>query len=223
MILSDTATLLEYETKKNSFVLLLRQELSQAKQEFDMEAAEISGEIFEGLDNTPLMTSFFENCTFRRCKFIGLSLKNCRFVECAFENCDLSVANLTGSTFRNVRFIECKAVGVNWSLTSGIHSSQFIACKLNDTSFAKLDLRHIIFEQCQLEGSDFRETRLDKAKFPESRLAGAQFNKTNLLEADFSHAHDYFFDPRNNKLKNTKVSLPEAIGLLEVLGATLTN
>jgi uncharacterized protein YjbI with pentapeptide repeats len=186
-----------------------------------MEGAEVSGEIFDQLDQVSLANSFFENCTFRRCKFIGAAVKHCRFIECSFENCDFSVANVTGSSFRGAKFVECKAVGVNWSLTAGIHASQFISCKLNDTSFSKLDLRHIIFQGCSLENADFRDCRLEKSKFPQSRLSGAQFNKTILVEADFSQAHDYFFDPRENKLKKTKVSLPEAIGLLEALGATL--
>jgi uncharacterized protein YjbI with pentapeptide repeats len=80
-----------------------------------------------------------------------------------------------------------------------------------------------VFKECSLENADFRESRLEKASFSGSNLTGAQFNRTNLIDADFSEAHHYFFDPRSNKLKNTKVSMPEAIGLLEVLGATLTH
>lgn len=187
-----------------------------------MEREDKSDEIFDGLEDSSLIGCFFEGCTFRRCRFIGQELKNCRFIDCNFENCDFSVALLTGSSFRNASFTDCKGVGVNWSKTAGIHSAKFRLCKLNDSSFAMLDLRGIVFDECLLEGVDFRQARLEKSKFPHCRLNGAQFNKTILIDSDFSQAHGYFFDPRENRLKNTKVSLPEAIGLLESLGATLT-
>jgi uncharacterized protein YjbI with pentapeptide repeats len=187
----------------------------------EMDGAEVSGKIFEHLEHVSMKQCFFENCTFIRCKFTDTPIKGCRFVSCTFENCDLSVACLTGSSFRDVSFVECKAVGVNWSLTAGLHACNFISCKLSDSSFSTLDIRHILFQECALENADFRDARLDKGKFPHSKLSGAQFSKTNMTETDFSRAHDYFFDPRDNKLKKTKVSLPEAIGLLEAIGATL--
>ncbi|MEN9809331.1 MAG: hypothetical protein RLZZ488_898 [Pseudomonadota bacterium] len=187
-----------------------------------MEREEKSDEIFEGLEDGSLIGCFFESCTFRRCKFIGRELRNCRFIDCTFENCDFSVATVTGSSFRNATFKDCKAIGVNWSKSAGIHSAKFHQCKLNDSSFTMVDMRGTLFEDCLLEGVDFRETRLEKSKFPNCRMNGAQFNKTNLVDTDFSQANGYFFDPRENRLKNTKVSLPEAMGLLESLGAVLT-
>lgn len=188
-----------------------------------MQQQENSDEVFDGLEDTSLLGCFFESCTFRRCKFIGQDIKNCRFIDCHFENCDFSVGVVTGSSFRNATFTECKGVGVNWSQAAGLHTAKFYACKLNDSSFAMLDLRATIFDECLLEGVDFRGARLEKAIFPHCRLNGAQFNKTNLIETDFSQAHGYFFDPRENRLRNTRVSLPEAIGLLESLGATLAT
>lgn len=188
-----------------------------------MNLSESIGNVFTDTDFPELIGGYYENCTFQRCKFIGSPIKNSRFVECRFECCDLSISSVTGSSFRNVTFSDCKAVGVNWSTSAGIHSGSFLQCKLNDCTFTQLDLRNIVFKECSLENADFRESRLEKASFSGSNLTGAQFNRTNLIDADFSEAHHYFFDPRSNKLKNTKVSMPEAIGLLEVLGATLTH
>ena len=188
-----------------------------------MESVEKLNEVFEGLEETSLRDSYFEKCTFRRCRFTSLSLKNCRFIDCSFENCELSLANLTGSRFANVIFSDCKAIGMNWGASAGLQSPKFIRCKLNDASFSHMDLRYICFEECEVEGADFSNSRLDKAQFSQCRLAGASFQKSILVDADFSSSQGYFFDPRQNTLKNTKVSLPEAMGLLEVMGATLVG
>ncbi|MEN9530004.1 MAG: hypothetical protein RI932_1877, partial [Pseudomonadota bacterium] len=129
-----------------------------------MEKEDRTDEIFEELEDSSLVSCFFESCTFRRCKFIGKRLENCRFIDCRFENCDFSLAIVNGSSFRNAIFSECKAVGVNWSRSAGLNAAKFNHCKLNDSSFAMLDLRGCIFVDCQLDEVDFRESRLDKAK-----------------------------------------------------------
>jgi len=181
---------------------------------------EYSDQVFEETEfsDAQLANSTFEDCTFKRCRFAERKLVNIRFLDCKFENCDFSLSKVLGTTFRDTIFKDCKAIGVNFTQSSGIHSVQFIDCKLSDTSWQRMDLRYTNFDGSNLANADFENARLDKASFRNARLAGTRFVKTSLIEADLSSASEYLFDPRANQLKNTKVSVPEAIVLLEVLG-----
>ncbi len=181
---------------------------------------EVSGEIFENREfcGSELSQKFFEDCVFKRCRFQDCRMAGTRFLDCRFEACDLSLANLMGASFRGAQFLECKAVGVNFTSTAGFHGPKFHNCKLTDTVWAKLDLRGSTFVDCSLENADFEYARLDKVLFKNSLLGGARFVKTSLVETDFSTASDYAIDPRHNTIKKTKVALPEALAVLEILG-----
>ena len=165
----------------------------------------------------------FERCVFRRCRFGNCRLSNARFIDCRFETCDLTASRLQGATFANVVFSGCRAIGVDWTETSGFRSVHFSDCKLSDGVWRGMDLRHAKFESSLLEHADFERSRLDKASFSGSRLEGARFVKTSLLDTDLSTAEGYVFDPRVNQLKNTKIGIPEALAILEVLGAKIVS
>lgn len=182
----------------------------------------ISDETYENLEEWNLATAEFEGCRFVNCRFLEAGLGNCRFIDCRFEHCDLSLAVVTGARFRTVTFHECKAVGVNWAHSSGLVGVRFEGCKLDNASLAGLDLRHACFKGSSMAGVDFQQTRLDQADLSGTRLQGAIFLGTSLVKADLRGAEGYCFDPRENKLKGTLVSAPEALALLEVLGLKIS-
>lgn len=189
----------------------------------DLKEGEFCGNTFEDRDfsSFEVDSGVFEDCIFTRCKFLGVRMVNSRFLDCKFENCDLSMCTPLGATFRGTTFLDCKAIGVNWSCAAGIHSTSFISCKLDDSSWHKLDLRMCKFENSFLTGADFENARLDKASFVGAQLHGAHFIKTSLVETNFSSAAGCLIDPRLNSVKKTKISVEDASSVLALLGFVL--
>ena len=70
---------------------------------------------------------------------------------------------------------------------------------------------------CEAKEVDFIETDLTGGVFTGTDFEGSRFFKTNLTNADFKGARNYMIDARNNTLKKTKFSLPEALSLLNGL------
>ena len=74
---------------------------------------------------------------------------------------------------------------------------------------------------CRAHDADFQEVDLTSADFSQSDFQGTLFNNCNLSKADFRSSRNYQIDPRTNKVKAAKFSLPEAIGLLLGFGIIL--
>jgi uncharacterized protein YjbI with pentapeptide repeats len=80
-----------------------------------------------------------------------------------------------------------------------------------------LKLPGIKLIDCEAKEVDFIETDLTNGVFKKTDLENSQFFKTNLSGADFSSARNYSIDVRNNILKKTRFSMPEALALLDGL------
>lgn len=168
----------------------------------------------------------FENSEFVGCSFKGLDLqghtfKNSKFLECRFEACNLSNVEILNSVFRDVEFFNSKLVGLNYSSTNAISQLSYKKSCLNFSIFQELNLENIIIEDCIAREIDFSYSNLKKSSFKSSDLLNCIFNNVDLTSADFSGAFSYEIDPTITKIKNAKFSLPEALSLLNSLGAII--
>jgi uncharacterized protein YjbI with pentapeptide repeats len=76
-------------------------------------------------------------------------------------------------------------------------------------------MKNCSFKDSKLKDSHFTNTVLKNADFSGVDLAGTLFHNCDLASADFSSSIQYAIDPRTNKIKKAKFSLPEVVGLLK--------
>ena len=186
---------------------------------------EYSDRIFNSISSQGKAASAkeFYNCVFKACDFTKAVFRNCKFSDCRFESCNLSLVKLTGSSFFNTVFKDSKLVGVNWTearwpgvkLPSPV---QFLNCVISDSTFFGLYLKDISIRECLARDADFREADLTGADFARTDLVYSLFGNTNLTRADFTQARNYSIRISENKIKDAKFSMPEAMSLLYCLG-----
>ncbi len=189
---------------------------------------EFVSENFAGLsyDAAVVRERQFYECFFTNCSFCETKFQNCRFIDCTFEGCDLSSINLEGSTFRNTKFENSKLIGVDWTivswpnliLASPIH---FQECVVDFSIFLGLTLPDICFRECSIKDVEFSEADLTGGDFTKAILTKSRFNQSNFTGADFQNAREYSIDVTNNRISNARVSVPEAMSLLQGLGIRL--
>jgi fluoroquinolone resistance protein len=163
----------------------------------------------------------FEECEFNRCSFITCKFEKCKFLSCRFNGCNLSAINLANSRFIGANFAESNVIGIDWTLVATIEDLEFSGCQINYSNFKLLKLPKIKMVDCTAKEVDFTETDLSQGTFTNTDFEMTRFFKTNLTGADFKSARNYFIDVRNNTLKDTRFSLPEAVNLLKSLDIIL--
>ena len=174
---------------------------------------------FSELEN---LTSFeFENCEFNGISFSVFSLKRSLFADCKINNCNLAGKELLSGTFRDVQFTGSKLMGLNWCNLNRLENCSFTDCKLDLCSFQGQKLKRTGFINCSLKEVDFSDADLTECDFSGSFLAGASFVRANLAKADLRSAKNYFIDPSFTKIKGARFKLPEALVLLQALGAVV--
>ncbi|MCB0078433.1 MAG: pentapeptide repeat-containing protein [Anaerolineales bacterium] len=169
-----------------------------------------------------MIETVFEECTFERCNFQGAQFVGCRFTDCRFMDCDLSAITVVGTRFNGVRFERCKVAGIDWTVAAW---SKFVAeaplsfdsCLLNYGSFLALTLHKLRITDCTAHEVDFREAALGGADFGGTDLASSFFHNTILKGANFVGSINYLIDARHNDLSDARVSLPDALLLLEAM------
>jgi len=183
-----------------------------------MNRAYVDDEHYEGADfqQSKLATGEYENCTFRNCLFAGFDFTEFIFTECEFQDCDFSMAKLKSASFRDVKFIRCKLLGLRFDeCNPRLLSFSFQGCILNYSSFYKLKMKGIIFNECKLQEVEFAEADLTNARFHHCDLTRATFENTVLMGTDFRTANNYSLDPEKNRIKMAKFSLAGVAGLLD--------
>lgn len=180
------------------------------------------------LDGQEVRGKTFDECTFENCSFRETAFVACTFQQCKFDHCDLSLMQVKGSRFRDVTYTHCQLSGVNWSAAAPATLAtqsplSFISCGLNYATFIGAKLKGIIIRDCTARDVDFSDADLEKAVFCGTDLSNSRFQNTNLTGADFRGAQHYLISPTQNKLKKTRFSLPEAIGLLHGLDIILDD
>lgn len=127
----------------------------------------------------------------------------------------MSLVKVEGCHFQNAQFLHCKFVGVEFfKCAKTFFSVQFQNSSLLYCNFSDLNLKGTLFDASKLTECYFTNTCLIDANFKDADLSGTVFHNSDLSKADFSSAINYDIDPRTNKLKKAKFSLPEATALL---------
>lgn len=163
----------------------------------------------------------FEECELDGCSFIDCKLEKCKFLSCQFNDCILSAINPLESRFMEVKFAKSKVIGFDWTKTAKIEELSFTDCQINYSNFKLLKIPKIKMVNCEAKEVAFVETDLSDGDFKNTDFEKSLFFKSNLTNADFKGARNYYIDVRNNILKKTRFSLPEALALLKSLDIIL--
>jgi uncharacterized protein YjbI with pentapeptide repeats len=159
----------------------------------------------------------FEDCEFQACSFVTCRFEKCTFLDCRFDDCLLGAVVPVDSRFSGIKLTQCKAIGIDWTKARKIEDLRFDTCQVNDSNFRFLKLAGVIIANSQAKEADFTEADLSGADLRNTDFANARFFKTDLSNCDFRGARNYFIDVKNNVLKRTRFSLPEAMSLLDGL------
>ena len=180
--------------------------------------------VFDKVESTASYSDEYNNCTFKNCDFSNVNFDFAELIDCLFLSCNLTMAKLGNTTLSRVKFDSCKLLGVDFSKCSKfLFSISFENSMLNYSLFSRNDLKNTLFNNCKLNEVSFIETNLTSAKFLNCDLEKAIFDRTNLEKADFSTSQNYTINPELNKLKKTKFSMPDVIGLLHNLDIIITE
>jgi uncharacterized protein YjbI with pentapeptide repeats len=169
----------------------------------------------------------FDGCTFDHCNFARAVLSDCRFTSCRFVACDLSAMQVIASRFRDLKVEKSKLLGIDWTKADGMDDRRaptalsFSECILDLSSFFGLNLRGAVIERCSSREVNFTEADMRDAVCAGTDFDGATFHRTDLEGADLRGALNYAIDPRLNKVKGGRFSLPEAIALLRGLDVVI--
>lgn len=164
----------------------------------------------------------FEDCVFLSCRIA--MLESCRFNDCKFESCDLANANLGGSSFQRVSFVDSRLVGVDWRTAAAFSFTvSFSACDLSYCDFTGRALARLKAQDCSFREATFDNADLSRAEFPGCDFSGATFRRTRVTRTDLSSARNYWIDPRENTLRETRFSTDAALQHLAHLGIVLPD
>jgi fluoroquinolone resistance protein len=187
--------------------------------------AEYVDRSFDSIDLKQVLISQseFQSCDFNRCDLSQSVFADCRFDDCTFQSCDLSLVKFKSVHFRNSTFVGSKLVGIDWTGVSKTFSVDFRDCVLNFANFSVMNLKKRKIVNCIAHEVSFAESNMTECDCTMTDFAGSTFSKTNLTKADFSDARNYRIDVRTNTIDKMKLSLPEALTLLETLGIVISK
>jgi uncharacterized protein YjbI with pentapeptide repeats len=159
----------------------------------------------------------FEECEFNGCLFVDCRFEKCRFINCRFNGCVLSAITPLDSRFIDVTFTKSKAIAIDWTKAQKLQGLVFDSCQIDYSNFRLLKIPKIKMANCEATEVEFIETDLSGGDFRKTDFKGSRFIRADLSEADFRGAKNYFIDVKNNTLRKTRFSLPEALVLLDSL------
>lgn len=186
----------------------------------------VEGETFEGwgAPSLDLAGAVVSDCRFQRCDLVEGSLRGSQLSGCVFEGCELAMIDLADAVLHDTRFEDCRLTGVRFGDLRrdplGVDAS-FERCELSLTSFQKLDLRRCAFRDCRAAEAEFLECDLRGADLQGTDLERSVFIHNDLRGADLRGARNYAISACENRVSDMRVALPEALGLLAVLGLRL--
>ncbi len=180
-------------------------------------------ETFAEQDQLPLFSqgTDFVCCTFNGLDMSELSVRSVRFIECTFNKCNLSNISVTNASFRDVEFSNSKLLGINWSPAQAFYDLKFKQSILDFCTFDNSDILNSVFKECSMRNVEFTESNLKGSRFDSCDLSESVFHHANVENCDFREATNYYIDITNNRVKNARFSMPEAISLLAPLGVII--
>ena len=174
------------------------------------------------LKEKDLSRLIFSGVTFETCDFSSSNWTNARFSNCRFKNCNIALVNVAGCRLEEITFEESKVTGVDFfKCEKHFFSIQLLKCRVQTCNFTDLEMKRASFQSSQLREAYFSNTNLQSANFSDTDLLGTLFHNANLEGANFQGARNYSIDPRTNRIKKAKFSLPEAVSLLSCFNILL--
>jgi fluoroquinolone resistance protein len=170
-----------------------------------------------------ISSKYFEECEFDDCTFVDCTFEKCKFINCKFNGCILSAITPFDSRFDDITFTKSRVIGFDWTKAQRIQGLVFDRCQINYSNFKLLKIPKIKMLNCEAKEVDFIETDLSNGDFKNTDFEKSRFFKADLSGADFKGAKNYFIDVKNNTLKKTRFSLPEALVLLDSLDIIIDN
>ncbi len=113
-----------------------------------------------------------------------------------------------------IQFSDANAFGLSFT---------FEDCILTNASFYKNKIKKTKFINTKLNEVDFSETDLSESVFDNCDLSAAIFSFTHLERTDLRTSYNYSIDIENNKIKKSKHSVHQLVGLLDKFQITVEN
>ena len=169
----------------------------------------------ENLSSINLSEKFFYKCTFRGCNFTQTLLNDTDFDSCAFIDCNFTNSLIKQAKLNDISFSKCKLMGLNFYECSQFSFNlSFSGCSIHICNFTDLKMKGSEFIDCKIIDSSFQETFLEGVSFEGSSFKNTLFHNTNLGRASFCNAHGYNIDPLVNNIRKAKFSIPDVLNLL---------
>ena len=182
--------------------------------------AAFEDEDFTGLElaGADLTGKDLYRCRLRQVRAGASRWDRTRMEDCTFEGSDLERIQLPKVALRGVAFIGCRLTGTDWSGVAQNPSVSFEDCNLQYASFVGVNLARTRFRRCRLIEVNFIDSRLSDGDFSGSDLSGARFEHCDLQRTDFGDTQGAWFDPAQNKTKQTRINVAMAVQLATSLG-----
>lgn len=162
-----------------------------------------------------LLNNEYSGCVFKSCDFTDTTLTNVQFFECEFVHCNFTMTKFHKTGFKDCTFRGSKLVGINFGeCNKFMFSADYYECVINFCFFDNNNIKETIFENCIIEETTFNNSDLSEVIFENCDLDNSVFERCNLTKTDFVSSRNYVFNPDENKIKMTKISVEGAIGLL---------
>lgn len=164
----------------------------------------------------------FDACIFNACTFTNADLSECTFQDCRFNNCRFLMCKMEATVWDSAIFTACRLTGMNFAEASGFGFYQeYEDCLLDSCVFYNNTLKNMYFKKSMIRGSSFENCPMQGIAFVDTEFQDTGFLGCNLETADFRTAMGYSIDPKANKLKKARFSLPAASSFLRYLGITI--
>ncbi|MDR1744344.1 MAG: pentapeptide repeat-containing protein [Planctomycetota bacterium] len=161
----------------------------------------------------------YSGCTFVKCVFANMTMRNVTFSNCVFEECSLRNVTFRECSMVNGAFLKCVLMGLDWSVmrrhgtrlsvlwkmpSCAVRYNTFVNMKMGKMDFSGSSLHDCYFQECECKQADFRACDLENTVF----------QNCNLSKADFRDARNYRINVLNNTVAKAKFSQPDVMGLL---------
>ena len=185
----------------------------------------------------PAAAAEFTDCVFVRGRFDGAAFpatgfRRCRFVGCSLRNVRFEQRLMFGNHFE-----DCAVMGVDWGepeapgtargggAARGRAPCPFVRmrkCVVRYQGFSRWDMKKADFAESAFTECDFSECDLPGADFARAVFDEVGFRHCDLRKADFRDALGYRIELAATRVEKAKFSLPEVVGLLAGTGIVIT-
>ncbi len=176
-------------------------------------------ELFEGDQCGDISGSTFNGCKFVSVNLVEALARNCTFENCSFIGCDISRWSVSNASFQEVHFIDSRILGVDWSKVSPlVFSVEIKDSNASYSGFDGLSLNGCMFQSVNLTDCSFSKCDLSKVDFVGCDMSGVSFYRSIMKSTDLSSSVNVVLDHRQCILKDTKISVTDALSILQRQG-----